>query len=176
MAGVGFAGLRAATVLWASAVFTVTVLVLSAAVLGAMAHRGRGRLAWAGYAVFGWVYLAMTFGPWPNGNAVSTPPFLTQAILSSFEPDTRGGADMVIDTGPQGEPVPDPPGAVVPKVSRMSIRPGATAQAPFSGRVISMLQYRRVGHSLGALLSGLVRGLVGRFFAARGGLSEDTSA
>src|SRR5262249_4779035 len=57
LAGIGFAALRSASVLWASAVFTLTVTVLSAALLAAMARRGRARMTWAGFALFGWIYL-----------------------------------------------------------------------------------------------------------------------
>jgi hypothetical protein len=51
--GVGLAALHSASVLWASVVFTLTVAVLSTAVLGAMARRGRARMTWAGFALFG---------------------------------------------------------------------------------------------------------------------------
>ena len=57
--GVGLAAMRSASVLWSSTVFTLTVAVLSAAILGAMARRGRARMTWVGFALFGWVYLGM---------------------------------------------------------------------------------------------------------------------
>ena len=79
--GLGFAALRSASLLWASAVFTLTVAVLSAAILGAMARRGRARMTWAGFALFGWVYLGTTFGPWADGNGVTAPPYVTRWVL-----------------------------------------------------------------------------------------------
>src|SRR3954452_9635550 len=79
--GVGIAALQSASVLWASAVFTLTVAVLSAAILGAMARRGRTRITWAGFALFGWIYLGTTFGPWADGNGVTAPPYVTRWAL-----------------------------------------------------------------------------------------------
>lgn len=34
-------------------------------------------MRWLGFAVFGWIYLGMTFGPLPNGNGVTIPPLPT---------------------------------------------------------------------------------------------------
>jgi hypothetical protein len=54
---VGFAGLRAASPLWASGIFTITVTVFAGAIVGAAASRGPSRIAWLGFGVFGWTYL-----------------------------------------------------------------------------------------------------------------------
>ena len=53
-AGLGFAALRNADEFWASATFTVAILAVSAAVVGVVARKGRARLTWLGFAVFGW--------------------------------------------------------------------------------------------------------------------------
>jgi hypothetical protein len=79
--GLGFAALRSASLLWVSAVFTLTVTVLLAAILGAMARRGRARMTWAGFALFGWIYFGTTFGPWADGNGVKAPPYMTRWVL-----------------------------------------------------------------------------------------------
>jgi hypothetical protein len=52
--GFGFAALRNADEIWASTAFTLAVLMMSVAPLGALARKGRARMAWAGFAVFGW--------------------------------------------------------------------------------------------------------------------------
>jgi hypothetical protein len=83
--GFGFAALRSASVLWASAVFTLTVAVLSVAVLGAMARRGGARMTWAGFALFGWVYLGTTFGPWAAVHGVTAPPYATRWPLDYWD-------------------------------------------------------------------------------------------
>jgi hypothetical protein len=73
----GIAALLNATALWASVLFMLTVALMSAAILGAIACRGRTRLTWAGVAIFGWVYLGIVFGPLPNGNGTTIPPLST---------------------------------------------------------------------------------------------------
>ena len=106
---VGFAGLRTASALWASAVFTLTVTLLAAAILGAVACRGRSRIAWLGFGVFGWTYLLATFWLWPAPNGVTAPPLLTKALLDYFQPSSKTAAVMWIDTAPPGEMSTEPP-------------------------------------------------------------------
>jgi hypothetical protein len=156
---VGLAALRSASALWVSATFTATVALLSAAALGAMATRGRPRTAWAGLAVFGWVYLAVAFGPWP-GNVDGPPPLLTTPLLDAVQDyvvsdgttpymtfDLRYRYDLV--TGFRG-------------------KTGAGVAPPPGGwKRVDLTAYRRVGHSLGAVVFGLLGALVGRSFARR---------
>jgi hypothetical protein len=142
---VGFASLRTASALWASAVFTLTVTLLAAATLGAVACRGRSRIAWLGFGVFGWTYLRATFWVWPAPNGVTAPPFLTKALLDYFQPPSNTAALIWIDSGLAGE---------------MS-----TEAPPFSGRVrvVNRLHYRLIGHTLAAI----VLGLLGTLFSDR---------
>ena len=49
----GVAGLREGTEVWASAVFSATVLLLVGAVLNAALARGPRRASWGGFALFG---------------------------------------------------------------------------------------------------------------------------
>ena len=59
----GFAALRNADRLWASATFTLSIVAISTALLGALIRRGRARPAWIGFAVFGWTYLLLSTLP-----------------------------------------------------------------------------------------------------------------
>src|SRR5262249_7985959 len=78
--GFGFAALRNANRIWASAAFTLAFLMVSVASLGALARKGRARLTWAGFAVFGWsrflvgalpVNDSSVFGPTPSPGLLS---------------------------------------------------------------------------------------------------------
>jgi hypothetical protein len=153
-AGVGFAALRFYSLLWASALFTLTVGLLTAGIVAAMALRGRARMMWAGLAVFGWVYLGMSFGFWPRNNSVSPPPLLTQLLFDYFGPDPSQPGTMVIDAELSGETYPEP-----------SIAFGPSGSVPM--RIINLKQYRRVGHSLGAILFGLLGAILGSALASR---------
>src|SRR5262249_46537358 len=76
----GFAALLNATALWASVLFMFTVALMSAAILGAIACRGKTRMTWVGVGIFGWVYLGIAFGPLPNGNGTTIPPLPTMVV------------------------------------------------------------------------------------------------
>jgi hypothetical protein len=161
--GVGLAAMQSASVLWASAVFTLTVAVLSAGLLGAMARRGRARMKWAGFALFGWVYLGTTFGLWADVNGVKAPPYVTRWGLDYW--DSKLWSVHRVDTAPLGEvlfsrfpawgigggtsvgPAPGPPTAVP-----LALTPDA-------------FQFRRIGHCLAAILFGLVGAVLGRLIA-----------
>ena len=154
--GLGFAALRSASRLGASAVFTLTVAVLSAAILGAMARRGRARMTWAGFALFGWIYLGTTFGPWADGNGVTAPPYVTRWVLDYTaawlrDPDLRGHR-----CGGRGAVL------TVPDVGhrRGDERREAAPVPPRDFRA-----FHRIGHCLAAIMFGLLGAVLGRFIA-----------
>jgi hypothetical protein len=55
--GFGFAALRNADAFWTRATYTLALLMISIAPLGALTRKGRARMAWVGFAVFGWTRL-----------------------------------------------------------------------------------------------------------------------
>ena len=59
-----FAALRSATEAWASATFSIALLVLLLAVLAAIFVRGRDRAFWVGASLVGWIYLLFVYAPW----------------------------------------------------------------------------------------------------------------
>jgi hypothetical protein len=148
--GLGFAALRLASLLWASAVFTLTVAVLSAAILGAMARRGRTRMTWAGFALFGWIYLGTTFGPCATANGVTVPPYVTRLGLDYW--DSKVWSAGRIDTAPLGEEL----------VSRFPMQGigggvigGMVPGPPVAGTLAALpnaFQFRRIGHCLAAMM------------------------
>jgi hypothetical protein len=102
--GFGFAALRNANPFWASVSHTLAILLILAAVVGALAQRGVARLSWAGIAIFGWAYLLIellpdravgSFGagpiPWPG-------PLIeigTAQLQPYIHPFARGSSDYV---------------------------------------------------------------------------------
>ena len=61
--GFGFAALRNADNFWADATYTIAIISLATALLGAIVRRGTARVSWIGFAVFGWTYLMLDFLP-----------------------------------------------------------------------------------------------------------------
>jgi len=94
----GFAALRNANDFWASATFTVAIVMIVGASPGALAREGAARMTWAGFAAFGWTYLLLSvLPPRPVGvfgfRPVQWPDLLINSemsyLYSYFEP--RGG-------------------------------------------------------------------------------------
>ena len=159
--GVGLAALHSASVLWSSAVFTLTVAVLSAAILGAMARRGRARMTWAGFALFGWIYFGTTFGPWADGNGVKAPPYMTRWVLDYALARLRNTNRLVDSGGVPGEVLFSP----FPTWGMGGGMGGGGGVPPAA--VLDALQFRRIGHCLTAILFGLVGAFLGRLIAAK---------
>ena len=61
-----FAALRSALNLWFGAVYTFTVIVLLLTVMLARFQRGDEKAFWFGFALFGWSFFLLGFGPWMN--------------------------------------------------------------------------------------------------------------
>jgi hypothetical protein len=57
LVGFGFAALRNADEFWASAIYTLAISMIAAALVGALARKSEAHMTWTGFAVFGWTYL-----------------------------------------------------------------------------------------------------------------------
>lgn len=68
--GVILAGLRSGSNDWFKSIYTLTFILL---VYAGIAARYRGAF-WYGFAVAGWAYFVVGFGPWINSPAGSPPP------------------------------------------------------------------------------------------------------
>lgn len=64
VAAVSCAGVLYFPALWATSAFLGSILVLLASLLAVLYRRGIDRVFWVGFAVFGWSYLLLVFGPW----------------------------------------------------------------------------------------------------------------
>ncbi len=185
-AAVGLAALRASTELWASLVNASALALLGFAILGAILRRGTSRAFWLGFAVFGCGYLALASGPQTARRLPSTAALEWLQPLMSRAPRTIGDRLLVLR---QGSPTPstivdikdatwkvnfdgwtsyhdewvgpDRIAGNLPAAPRGAGTNPAPASAyfPFSGAENFLL----IGHSLLALLVGIVGGLVARF-------------
>jgi hypothetical protein len=152
----GFAALLNATALWASFLFMFTVALMSAAILGAIAARGKTRMTWAGVAIFGWVYLGIAFGPLPNGNGTTIPPLPTMVVYEytlyhNLIPQSKAAyKDVTFNNTNQAESLLD--------------------KATLTGKprvLVDVMHLKRVVHSLGAVMFAFIGGFVGRIFYSR---------
>src|SRR5262249_24755301 len=88
VAAVGAGALRMASYLWADALLSLDLLLFGAAALAATLRRGRSRAAWLGFAIFGWGYLVLAFGPWCR--EFVRPHLLTESALQRLHPHLAG--------------------------------------------------------------------------------------
>ncbi len=152
----GFAALRSATALWASVLFMFTVALMSTAVLGAIACRGKTRMTWVGVAIFGWVYLGIVFGPLPHGNGTTIPPLPTMVVYEYtvdhyLIPQSKAAyKDVIFNNSNQAETVLD--------------------KATLTGKprvLVDVMHLKRVVHSLGAVIFAFIGGFIGRIIYSR---------
>jgi hypothetical protein len=84
LAAIGLAALIHPTRMVANGIFSLTLGLGFAAVVAAVASEGRGRSAWIGAAICGWGYLALSLGPWFEGE--TGPHLITTALIDrSFD-------------------------------------------------------------------------------------------
>ena len=136
--GFGFAALRNASEFWASATYTLAIVLIAAALVGAFARSGRARTPWVGFAVFGWTYLLIVHLPeWGFGGLgfgpIRKPHLLIELGTARLQPFIK----------------PSDPGGL-------------------GGYRINLMHYEQVSQSLGIILFGLVGAVLGRLLAWKG--------
>jgi hypothetical protein len=145
--GVGTAALTASTAMWDRVVFSATLLILTAAILLAVFGR---RAFWLGFSLFGWAYLVSSLIPPVESRLLSTkglayldaktanrqsfPVAIAFSAHGHSLTDLEDGSIRIWDTQ-TGKPIPRPTG--------------------------SFANFCRIGHSLLALLAGLIGGFMG---------------
>src|SRR4051794_8890980 len=97
--GVALGALRAASAVWASALFTLATGALLVAPLGIIYRRGRRQASWVGFALFGWGYLLLSSVPEVRAQLGTT------ALLSALHARLLGhaGGDSTFVFSPDGK-------------------------------------------------------------------------
>jgi hypothetical protein len=148
--GVGTAALNAATAVWDSIVFSATLLILTFSIL--LAVHGRGGF-WLGFALFGWVYLVASLIP-----SVESRLLTTRAIVYlDARTANRQSLPVTVAFTNEGRPL---LGWDEDTVRIWDTASGKPVLRP-SG---SIANFRRIGHSLFALLAGLLGAFIARRF------------
>lgn len=187
---VAFAALRNATEVWASATFTVALVLIAVAPVCAFAGGGRARLAWAGFACVGWACLlvwllrsppslalppgvinvggsrgGVGFGTPSATEPIPLPPLLTEWGLRRLQPAP----------GPIPRPAPPtsaaPPKGISMRSTTVAMTSGATITArlsPAATRRLQSMYFLQVLRSLEILLLGLVGAFLARLLASGG--------
>jgi hypothetical protein len=93
--GCALAALRGANLEWAVASILATLAALCTATLGGLVRRCPSRSAWIGFALFGWAYFLLHFGPWVDwkkgyGPARFTTWAVVGLVLPRLDPELDG--------------------------------------------------------------------------------------
>jgi hypothetical protein len=138
VSAIGLAALRNANDLWAGMMFLVALTAVGVAVMGVVILRRREQFWCAGFALFGIGYLLLAVLPW---------------LREAFQP-MLGTTYLLKELYSSITPV-------APATSALAARAAITA------REAGFYTFSRVGHSLFALLSGLLGGTVAAWFYTR---------
>ena len=183
MVAAGLAALKNASDAWAGAMLLFALVAVGAAIVGAVMMRGRERAWWAAFAFFAGGYLVLTVAPGLSadvGQGLVTSKlldFLHSAYFASRSRETLPETLWWQHTRARGE---------VNRLRAENRQPGDQA-LDSAMRTLESLETRvqdaadkrdfmREGHSLFALLTGLVGGLVGTAFYERRGTHPTLSS
>jgi hypothetical protein len=184
--GVGFAALRESNDYWDSGLFTLTFGVLMVSILLAV-HRSEARRAfWVGFALFGWVYLALSLVPSIEARLLTTKALgilrsrahnSNSAGIAIFDYDNDGRMDLYVANSAQ----PDVlyrnrgNGSFQDVTAAAGLNPSGRQAAdtdaiflnlssppPPMGSIGTDANFRRIGHSLLALAAALLGGRLSR--------------
>jgi hypothetical protein len=156
-AAVGCAALIRASATIASAATTVLVVALSLSAVAALAGGPRRRGFWIGFAVCGWLYVLVIFGPLADsvGNTLLTTTLLyrASAVMPGSQPPPRQIKHVVT--------MPDDGSTELIGVDFTFVSPPDPASSGYA------LQFRQIGQVLCTLLLACLGGVMGQVLYAR---------
>jgi hypothetical protein len=174
-AAIGLAGLRNANEIWAGAMLLVALAASGVAVLGAINLRGTERAWWQGFALFPGGYLVLALVPW------ITPELGTTLLFNSLRKVMFASADPSLSVSKtesllfEKQRLEYSLSQIKQVVRNFNTDPAAlriaSALQTIDGQLAASKNYgprsehfERVGHSLFALLAGLMGGTVAVWF------------
>ena len=169
---VALAALRAADDAWDAGTFGLTLLILMVSVLMTVHRRGQRRAFWLGFSLFGWAYLALSLVPSVEARL---PTSKGLAYLDSQVPGRAGLVTFTVSLN--GQPPPagssvafSPQGRTLATSSPQgAVRIwNATTGRLLSGPGGTTENFVRIGHSLLAVVFGLVGGRLSRWLYDKG--------
>lgn len=172
--GIGFAALREASELWDSIVLSATAGVLLVSVLLGIHRHAEKRSFWAGFAIFGWVYIVLTMIPSLEARLLTTKalvyldskvPGRTATITGQAWGGSGNNSGHTIATvafSPQGN-------LLASTTNSGSIRLWSTTTGILLGSGSGTTEnFLHIGHSLCALILAWLGGKLSRRIYARG--------
>jgi hypothetical protein len=182
---VALAALRSGSDLWLSGVYTTALGVLGFATLGAVLRRGPARAYWVGFAIFGWGYLALANGAETRQRLLTTH-LLDEIRQLMIRTPRAAGERFMVER--EGQYVPAKVLEIKASQYKVNfdgwtsyhdewvdlsrIRTDLPSPPVGVGKTVPMTllpfpNHQVIGHSLFAVVFGLVGGSFGLYFASR---------
>ena len=171
---------RSATQLWASFAFTLTLGLLTISVLAAFYRCGHRGAFCVGFSACGWSYLVMCFAPWfegfvgPSLSTTAVLDFLYPVIRPAASPNGRealysfGSDDVISAVGP---------GSIAPRSCGWRGSGGSpTGHASGRSSCSAPGRFRRIGHSIFAVVAAFLGGFIARRLYFTGECGTDHGA
>jgi ABC-type transport system involved in multi-copper enzyme maturation permease subunit len=178
LSAMSLAVLRNANELWAGAIFLAALNMVGIAILGASFLRGPQRAWWTGFALFTGIYLAFALVPWLSSELGMTSgiDYLRKAMFSTAAlrlSDSEEAALLLLEETYKTRLAhmqrtlrnlnADP--SVLVMTKELQNTQGKLAASLTAGP--NPEHFQRVGHSLLALMAGLMGGMIALWFYAR---------
>jgi hypothetical protein len=177
-AAVGLAALRNASELWAGVMVLIALSAVGGAVLGAINLRGIERAWWQGFALFSGIYLVFTLVPSLSSQLGTTPlldylrsqmfesaaQVLLEAELQALLSDEQQLKATLMNMQRNLRNLNSDP-AVIAATNKLLKIQGKLAANKNAGPQYE--HFQRIGHSLFALLAGLLGGMIAVWFRGR---------
>jgi hypothetical protein len=179
--GIALGALRRPSYLAAAFLFSAALVILTTSILGVLYTRGSARAFWSGFAIGGWMYLLLHYGPFCD-TAIGPYTFST-AVLDVLY-DRFGPSTMPVLEAPRTLALPaveEAPTSVMPSgtVGGFVALPPSPVPSAWEawtdvdwgavwGGTRAPSSVFRIGHSLLCLVAGLAAGLLARRWALRG--------
>lgn len=152
---------------WTMFLASATVLWLLGAILAIVYGRGPSRAFWVGFAVFGWGYVALLYGPWAApfqspGRPISDSLFTTQLLTSAYAHHPSLPTISLMPTRYSG-PGPNTP----PPATSMQVAPQAFSAFVPPPVIPPYEEFMPSGHWLWTVTLAWFGGWLARYFHAR---------
>ncbi len=154
--GIGFAALRESSDLWESSIFSITLVVLLISIMFAIHRTETRRAFWIGFAVFGWIYLALTLVPSIESRLITTEglAYLDSGVQDAFSNNIQAGGTL---SGSLKEhTIRAPFQGIILKSRKQDGSLTSYYSALFGGGSGKTGNFVGIGHSLFTLLMGLL--------------------
>jgi hypothetical protein len=175
--GVGFAALRESNETWDSSIFSITLVALLTSILLCVHRSGPRRAFWLGFALFGWIYVALSLVPSIETRLITTKwlAFLDTMVtrpvpfLSGYFEYGENSMDLVVvdksqtnslvRTKRNGDWIADVTATAGSNPTRFTNILGGRSLTGFG----TTENFIRIGHSLFAIVTALLGGGLSRY-------------